>query len=92
METITKGTYMYMLCENHYSQQAIDFKSFVKTRGPIVSETVITRWRGSSSSCLHDRATVRSGAGTPQVPWQVSGVVQKLAYWVLGSVFPRVRH
>jgi len=23
---------------------------------------------------------------------QLSGVVQKLAYWVLGSVFPRVRH
>jgi len=24
--------------------------------------------------------------------WANGGVVQKLAYWVLGSVFPRVRH
>ena len=23
---------------------------------------------------------------------QLSGMVQKLAYWILGSVFPRVRH
>ena len=60
----------------------------------------------SSSSYRHDRATVRSGAGTPQVPcpvsavvqvpnrcpWQLSGVAQKSAYWALGSGFPRVRH
>jgi len=56
------------------------------------SEIYCNNLISASSSCLHDRATVRSGAGTPQVPWQVSGVVQKLAYWVLGSVFPRVRH
>ena len=31
----------------------------------------------------------RAGAGTPQVPCSVSGVVQKLAYRVLGSAFPR---
>ena len=27
------------------------------------------------SSSLHDGKTVRSGAGTPQVTWQLSGVV-----------------
>jgi len=27
----------------------------------------------------HDKTVVRSGAGTPQVPWPLSGVVQKLA-------------
>jgi len=36
-----------------------------------------------SSFNLHDRTAVRSGAGTQQVPWPVSGEVQKLAYRVL---------
>ena len=40
------------------------------------------------SSCLHDRATVRSGAGVLQVPWQLSGVVQKLATETLIQRFP----
>ena len=37
-------------------------------------------------------ATVRSGEDTLQVPWQLSGVVQKLAYRFLASAFPRVCH
>ena len=34
-----------------------------------------------SSSYHHNRTAVRSGAGTPQVPCPVPGVVQKLTYW-----------
>jgi len=36
-------------------------------------------WCRYPAGCL---VSVRSGASTPQVPWSVSGVVQKLGYWV----------